>query len=116
MRNLGKFFDNKHFARGFSRSGEFTINEAQVLENYGKTMQALFDGQITPEDEDEQNFIAAFQEGGEGISSKYAQCWKKYLSKTQRKRTYTLCSTVKSNSSSYDEEDSTDTDDILIED
>ncbi|WP_105901537.1 DUF413 domain-containing protein [Vibrio gangliei] len=115
MRNLGKFFDNKHFARGFNRSGEFTINEAQVLENYGKTMQALFEGKITPEDEDESNFIAAFQEGGEGIVSKYAQCWKKYLSKTQRKRTYTLCSTVKSGASSYEDDDS-DSDDLLLED
>ncbi|WP_086980908.1 DUF413 domain-containing protein [Vibrio aphrogenes] len=114
MRNLGKFFDNKHFARGFSRSGEFTINEAQVLENYGKTMQGLFEGHLSPETEEEHNFIAAFQEGGEGVVSKYAQCWKKYLSKTQRKRTYTLCSTVKTGASSYD--DDSDSDDLLIED
>ncbi|MFH0258512.1 DUF413 domain-containing protein [Vibrio rumoiensis] len=115
MRNLGKFFDNKHFARGFSRSGEFTISEAQILENYGRAMQGLFEGNLTPEDNDEQEFITAFQEGGEGVINKYAQCWKKYLSKTQRKRTYTLCSTVKSGtSSSYD--DDGDSDDLLIDD
>lgn len=116
MRNLGKFFDNKHFARGFSRSGEFTISEAQILENYGKAMQGLFDGSLSPEDDDEQEFIVALQEGGEGITNKYAQCWKKYLSKTQRKRTYTLCSTVKAGSaSSYDDDDG-DADDLLIDD
>ncbi|GLT14052.1 DUF413 domain-containing protein [Vibrio algivorus] len=116
MRNLGKFFDNKHFARGFSRSGEFTINEAQILENYGRTMQGLFEGNLTPEDDDEKEFITAFQqEGEEGIVNKYVQCWKKYLNKTQRKRTYTLCSTVKGSASSYDDDDS-DSDDLLLDD
>lgn len=115
MRNLGKFFDNKHFARGFSRSGEFTINEAQVLENFGRTMKGLHEGSLTPENADEHEFISAFQDGGEYVKSHYANCWKKYLNKTQRKRTYTLCSTVKSTGSSYDDDDS-DNDDIVIED
>ncbi|MBD1574759.1 DUF413 domain-containing protein [Vibrio sp. S17_S38] len=115
MRNLGKFFDNKHFARGFSRSGEFTIKEAQTLENYGRTMQGLFEGTIQPQDDDEILFISAFKEGGDIIGNSYSNCWKKYLNKTQRKRSYTLCSTVKNASSSYDDDDG-DSDDILIDD
>lgn len=114
MRNLGKFFDNKHFARGFNRSGEFTISEAQILENFGKTMQGLLEGKLLPEDTDEHEFISAFQEGGEQVRNRYADCWKKYLNKTQRKRTYTLCSTVKSTGSSYD--DDADSDDMLLDD
>ncbi|OEF23227.1 DUF413 domain-containing protein [Vibrio rumoiensis] len=115
MRNLGKFFDNKHFARGFSRSGEFTINEANILENFGRTMQGLYEGNLTPEDSDEHEFISAFQEERNSVNNHYANCWKKYLNKTQRKRSYTLCSTVKPTGSSYDD-DSSDSDDLIMED
>ncbi|MBD1576596.1 DUF413 domain-containing protein [Vibrio sp. S11_S32] len=116
MRNLGKYFDNKHFARGFSRSGEFTIKEAQILEDFGRTMQGLFEGSIEAQDADEELFASAFQQGGEVIDSAYSSCWKKYLNKTQRKRSYTLCSTVKNNSdaSSYDD-DNGDSDDFLLD-
>lgn len=115
MRKLGKFFDNKHFARGFNRSGDFTINEAQILENYGKTMQGLYEGRLTPEDDDEYIFITDLKREGEGSSNKFTSCWKKYLSKTQRKRSYTLCSTVKGSHTTYaDDEDSSN--DFLIED
>ncbi len=115
MRNSGKFFDTKHFARGFSRSGEFTIKEAQILENYGRTMQGLFEGIIQPQDDDEILFISAFKEGEDIVGNSYSNCWKKYLNKTQRKRSYTLCSTVKNSTSSYDDDDG-DSDDILIDD
>ena len=30
-----RFFDNKNYPRGFSRHGDFTIKEAQILEKYG---------------------------------------------------------------------------------
>ena len=30
-----RFFDNKHYPRGFSRHGDFTIKEAQLLERHG---------------------------------------------------------------------------------
>ena len=33
-----RFFDNKHYPRGFSRHGDFTIKEAQFLERYGFAM------------------------------------------------------------------------------
>ena len=42
MRSEGKFYDDKNFPRGFNRSGVFTISEASVLENYGRSMRALF--------------------------------------------------------------------------
>ncbi|VDR30598.1 Uncharacterized protein conserved in bacteria [Raoultella terrigena] len=30
-----RFFDNKNYPRGFSRHGDFTIKEAQLLEQHG---------------------------------------------------------------------------------
>ena len=29
-----RYFDNKHYPRGFSRHGDFTIKEAQLLERH----------------------------------------------------------------------------------
>ena len=30
-----RYFDNKYYPRGFSRHGDFTIKEAQLLERHG---------------------------------------------------------------------------------
>lgn len=117
MRNLGKYFDNKHFPRGFSRSGEFTIKEAQILEAYGRTMQGLMEQTISPEDEEEKLFLQALA-NEDDKSSVYANCWRKYMKKTQPRRSYTLCGTNKS-SSSYDEDDDSidiDSDALSIDD
>ncbi len=116
MRKLGKFFDNKHFARGFNRSGEFTISEAQMLENFGSAMMKLYQGEISPEDEEEQLFLRVMNDPESAEKSPYATCWKKYLNKTQPKKRYTLCSTVKSAAGSYDDDDGDDDSDSLIDD
>lgn len=34
-----RYFDNKHYPRGFSRHGDFTIKEAQLLERHGLCLQ-----------------------------------------------------------------------------
>ena len=36
-----RFFDNKHYPRGFSRHGDFTIKEAQLLERHGYAFNEL---------------------------------------------------------------------------
>ncbi len=37
-------FDNKHYPRGFSRHGDFTIKEAQLLERFGYAFNELDSG------------------------------------------------------------------------
>ncbi len=91
MRIVGKFYDDKNFPRGFNRSGVFTINEASMLENYGRTMRGLQDGSVAPIDESERQFLAEVN-GQQDVMSEFGKCWIKYLNRTTTKeRRYTLC-------------------------
>ena len=40
-----RFFDDKNYPRGFSRHGDYTIKESQVLEQYGQAFKALDSGE-----------------------------------------------------------------------
>lgn len=98
-----KFFDDKHFPRGFARSGYFTIKEAQLLETCGRTMKSLFEGTTQPQDEEQQKFVDEIN-GRRAIESQYAQCWLKYLEKINHKHTvYNLCSTSRAAGEDYSE-------------
>ncbi|ARR51182.1 DUF413 domain-containing protein [Photobacterium damselae subsp. damselae] len=104
MRSEGKFYDDKNFPRGFNRSGVFTISEATVLENYGRTMRGLFEGTLLPVDESELQFVAEVKGQQEAISD-FGKCWLKYLNQTNHKvRSYTLCVSQRSKGS-YGEDD-----------
>lgn len=43
-----RFFDDKNYPRGFSRHGDYTIKESQVLEQYGQAFKALDSGERKP--------------------------------------------------------------------
>lgn len=43
-----RYFDNKHYPRGFSRHGDFTIKEAQLLERHGHAFNDLDLGKREP--------------------------------------------------------------------
>lgn len=110
MRSVGKFYDDKNFPRGFNRSGVFTVSEAQLLENYGRTMRALTDGSLAPQSEVEAEFLAEVS-GEKDMQSSLAKCWTKYVSKTTSKvRSYTLCVSQRKQSGSYDDDDDGDND------
>ncbi len=105
MRSEGTFYDDKNFPRGFSRSGDFTISEAILLENYGRTMKALYERQIDPVEESEVRFVNEIT-GRQEVTSNYARCWIKYMNKTQTKSmTYTLCNTQRNSNDSYSDSD-----------
>jgi hypothetical protein len=44
-----RFFDNKKFPRGFGKSGDFTLVEADLLTTYGETLNSLQHGELEPE-------------------------------------------------------------------
>ena len=52
-----RFFDNKHYPRGFSRHGDFTIKEAQMLERYGFAFNELDLGKREPATDEEKLFL-----------------------------------------------------------
>ena len=52
------FIDRQHFPYGFKKSGDFSITEANLLSQYGKTLAGLESGELTPETADEAHFVA----------------------------------------------------------
>ena len=73
-----RYFDNKHYPRGFSRHGDFTIKEAQLLERHGYAFNELDLGKREPVTEEEKLFVAE-------------RMWSKYMTRIKRpKRFHTL--------------------------
>lgn len=52
-----RFFDKVNFPYGFTRSGDFTKAQAEILESCGNTLQALEQGTMQPISEEHKNFI-----------------------------------------------------------
>ena len=52
-----RFFDDKNYPRGFSRHGDYTIKESQVLEQYGQAFKALDSGERKPTTKEEKNLL-----------------------------------------------------------
>lgn len=73
-----KFFDNKNFPRGFSRQGDFTIREANILEKSGVAFQKLTSGEVSPSTKLEESFVAVIN-GKQAPDTEYEKVWMKYL-------------------------------------
>ena len=52
-----RFFDDKNYPRGFSRHGDYTIKESQVLEQYGQAFKALDSGERKPATKKKKNLL-----------------------------------------------------------
>lgn len=85
-----RFFDNKNYPRGFSRHGDFTIKEAQLLERYGYAFNELDLGNREPVTTEEKQFVAVCR-GQAEASSAEEKIWLKYMARINRpKRFHTL--------------------------
>ncbi|CAM3909135.1 hypothetical protein VA7868_01144 [Vibrio aerogenes CECT 7868] len=73
-----RFYDNKAFPRGFSKSGNFTLAEDDILSSYGQTLQALESGEIMPVNTEEKHFLKALRNPGKS-KSKIEKTWLKYI-------------------------------------
>ncbi len=74
-----KFYDDVHFVQGFSRSGHFTIVEANLLTDIGKRLFMLESGQVEPENQVEQNFVSVCH-GHRQAETRLERLWIKYKS------------------------------------
>ena len=72
------FNDFQHFARGLRRSGDFTINESNLLEKCGTAMMELYNGTREPSNDEEKEFVKQIT-SDEVITDKNAKIFKKYL-------------------------------------
>ena len=50
-------FWRQNYPRGFSRHGDYTIKESQVLEQYGQAFKALDSGERKPATKEEKNLL-----------------------------------------------------------
>lgn len=89
-----RFFDDKNYPRGFSRHGDYTIKESQILEQYGQAFLALEQGERKPATKEEKDFVA-FCQGKRPAESLFEKTWEKYRSRVSvHKRVYTLSGVV----------------------
>lgn len=101
-----RFYDDKHFPRGFSRSGVFTIKEAQLLETYGYAFKELDEQLREPSDSVEERFVAVCH-GELPAQSLEEKAWLKFKQRTGRRRFHALVGSSKmttDDDSSSDEE------------
>ncbi|MCK3654520.1 hypothetical protein A4G19_01660 [Pasteurellaceae bacterium Macca] len=99
-----RFFDDKNYPRGFSRHGDYTIRESQLLEQFGQACLALELGERKPTTAEEKQF-AAVMKGERPAESSLEKAWIKYRTLTNKsKRIYTLSGDVSGDTTSDDSE------------
>ncbi len=82
-----RFFDDRNFPRGFSRSGRFTMAEGTLLEKHGQAMLELEEGQREAVNEEEARFIQVMK-GEVEAETTYEKTWLKYRRQIQDKRKF----------------------------
>lgn len=80
------FSDPKNYPYGFSRSGDFSINESKALSQYGCLIAALVDAKLKPETEEDERFLRAAY-GKIEPASAAEKAWNKYQKRINRPKT-----------------------------
>ncbi|ASM48896.1 hypothetical protein PESP_a0672 [Pseudoalteromonas espejiana DSM 9414] len=76
-----QFYDDQNFPRGFSRSGNFTLLEASILEQHGVVLKGLYNKTLAPQNAYQEQFVAvAF--GAQEAANPIEKAWVKYLKLT----------------------------------
>lgn len=87
------FYDDAHFPRGFSKSGNFTIAESALLTQVGKRLFMLEQGFSEPENAVEEHFVQFCKTQNEGDlegQNKVELLWQKYKKLTKIKPFHSL--------------------------
>lgn len=84
-----KFIDKKNFPYGFARSGEFTLQQAGLLERNGYAYSELASGTREPSDPQEQEFVR-FCRGEKEAATEHEKVWQRYISKTSARPFYSI--------------------------
>ncbi|WP_083700172.1 DUF413 domain-containing protein [Shewanella sp. UCD-KL12] len=81
------FHDDINFPRGFRKSGDFTLLEAELLGLYGDTMQALEIGTLEPLTIEEDNFLRVLKQP-QKAKTKLELVWIKYIKLTREPKRF----------------------------
>tara|TARA_Y100000034_G_scaffold131261_1_gene191628 strand:- start:1074 stop:1451 length:378 start_codon:yes stop_codon:yes gene_type:complete len=101
-----KFFDDANFPRGFQRSGDFTRQQADILENMGDALKSLHEGTREAATDEEVRFVDFCQQKLEPINAVERE-WAAYCKALARKQIYFTASS----SASEADYENTETDD-----
>lgn len=80
FRTEKRFEDKCHFPYGFLKSGDFTIEQARILELKGHAYAELASGKRMPKGETEREFVA-FCQGKKEAQTIHERVWQRYQSK-----------------------------------
>ncbi|MBW8189647.1 DUF413 domain-containing protein [Neiella marina] len=82
-----RFYDSQKFARGFQKSGDFTVKESDLLTVYGATLSQLERGELQPESDAESQFLAVLR-GEQAAQTELEKVWLKYVGLARNKRRF----------------------------
>ncbi len=92
FKNDKPFFDTANYPHGFSRSGDFTINESKTLEAYGTFCLALENGEVKPCNDEQKSFVEVVKDK-KAAETFIEKTWVKYRTLiSAEKHIYTLSS------------------------
>lgn len=96
-----KFYDDDNFPYQFSRSGDFSLDEAELLTNCGFIMQQLHNRIMRPENEEQAHFVDVLESKTTPLY-RHEQVYLKYLKLIEKKKTaISSVRKVKNTESSY---------------
>ncbi|AOT07132.1 DUF413 domain-containing protein [Pseudoalteromonas luteoviolacea] len=78
------FYDDRHFPRGFSRSGHFTLLESELLQQHGHLLRSLQKQELKPINPLQQQFLNTFSQQTPP-TNRIEKVWSKYLELTTKK-------------------------------
>ena len=84
-----RFKDLKNYPRGFKRSGDFNLKEAEILESKGCLFLELEKKEIKPKTKEEISFIKVCF-GEKSPQTLAEKVWSKYKKQITKKKIYTL--------------------------
>jgi len=86
------FYDNINFPRGFNRSGDFTLKEAELLARHGAMLNDLGHGRLTPTNPAQAHLLEVVQ-GYAEPETELERVWLKYLMRTRKPVLRYTCAT-----------------------
>lgn len=111
------FSDPKNYPRGFRRSGDFSIKEADALEQYGNLIVALEAGDYVASDDEDQHLLAVLR-GQEEAETLATKAWVKYVKCINRPKYGSIYGTKKvcaESDESVDDDSEIDIDDDSLD-
>ncbi len=76
-----RFYDDANFPRGFKRSGNFTLTEAELLEAHGALLKQLYNHDVQPANELQKHFLSVMN-GETPAINMLEKAWLKYIKLT----------------------------------